>query len=336
MRRPLVLRGAAVLCGLAIAALAVLVLAAPGREEPAQATARRTGPLVVALVDGSPSGPVRGALAHRLGLLGAVAPRWAEVRADGLLDARMPDARVRALAARDAAILPVVHGSGNAVAAVLADPQLRNRVAIRTARSLDALRAGGVLLDLDDVPVARRGDLVALAATLARLIGPERTLVVDVPAATDADAAVQAAYDLRALSRSALVLLSPPPVRPVAPGVRAPLAWWRAVVARGVREAPARRLLLLLPTGAERWEGGAVRPASQAEAYRAITEDARGGPDGVAIGDASDGWVAETDRSAELKLRVARDAGVAGVVLDLHGGESTRLWALPLVDPAAR
>ncbi len=339
MRRPPVrglLRGGAALCGLAIAALAVATVLALAHEEQAEASARTAGPLVVALVDGSPAGPVRGALEHRLDRLGAVAPRWAELRPDGLLEARMPDARLRALRARGAGLLPVLHGGDAAVRAVLAAPALRNRVAIRTARSLDALGATGVVLDLDGVPGERRADLVALAQTLARLIGPGRSLVVAVPPATDADPGPQAGYDLRALSRSALVLVETAPADTTrGPVVQAPLERWREVVRRSAHEAPARRLLFALPTAGIAWEAGGVRAASQAELYPRLTEAHQQLPDGAARGTASDGWATETDRSIELKLRVVHDAGAAGVALPLAGGESTRLWSQPVISPDA-
>ena len=102
--------------------------------------------------------------------------------------------------------------------------------------------------------------------------------------------------------------------------------------------APRERVVLGIPTWGYRWQrdGGAQR-VSQAETYPALTEVARQGEDGAELqleGDAA--WV-ETDRSVELKLKVARAAKVAGIALELGGGESTHLWEAPLVglEPAA-
>jgi spore germination protein YaaH len=324
-----------------IASAGAAVLLWPQPEHHATAPpappARSTGPLVAALVSEHPDGPTRGALEHRLPHLGVVAPDWARVRKDGYFDYTTLEQSTRDLQARGARLLPVVHDPAGAIGDVLADAGRTNRLALRLAAGLKTIHADGVLLDVDDVPASGREQFPELVRTLRKLMGDEATIVVSVPASAALGWAT--GYDLRDLSRPALVLVDAygehgPDTEP---GPVASLDWFRTVVRAAVHAAPRERLLLGIPTWGYRWDRESVQRISQAQSYPLLTELAREGQDGAELqldGDAT--WV-ETDRSVELKLKVARAAKVAGIALELGGGESTHLWDAPLVglEPAA-
>ena len=307
----------------------------PPRRRP---PARATGPLVAALVSEHPDGPTRGALEHRLPHLGVVAPDWARVREDGYFDYTTLEQSTRDLQARGAQLLPVVHDPAGAIGEVLADPGRTNRLALRLAAGLKTIHADGVLLDVDDVPSSGRKAYPQLVRTLRKLLGEDATIVVSVPASAALGWAT--GYDLRDLSRPALVLVDAYGEHgpDTGPGPVASLDWFRSVVRAAVNAAPRDRLVLGIPTWGYRWQGETACCASRRrESYPALTELARQAEDGAELqldGDAT--WV-ETDRSVELKLKVARAAKVAGIALELGGGESTHLWEAPLVglQPAA-
>lgn len=332
-RRSLLAAAAAVI--LAAGAVGALQLSGDGGEPAAQAApeARQNGALVAALVPEHPDGPTRGALDHRLGHFGLVAPDWARVRADGLFDYTVLDPSTTALQVRGAKLVPVVHDPEGVIGQVLADAGRTNRLALRLAAALKTVDADGVILDVDEVPPSGRQALPALVRTLRKLLGEDATIIVSVPAAAALD--TDTGYDLRDLARPALVLVDAYGEHgpDTAPGPVASLEWFRSVVRAAVNAAPRGRLLLGIPTWGYRWRGDDVFRVSQALAYPALSETDRQAEDGAALqleGDAV--WV-ETDRSVELKLKVARAAQVAGIALELGGGESTHLWAAPLVAP---
>ena len=193
------------------------------------------------------------------------------------------------------------------------------------------------MLDVDDVPTSGREAYPQLVRTLRKLLGEEATIVVSVPASAALGWAT--GYDMRDLSRPALVLVDAYGEHgpDTDPGPVASLEWFRTVVRAAVHAAPRERLVLGIPTWGYRWNRDGVQRVSQAQSYPALTELAREAEDGAELqleGDAA--WV-ETDRSVELKLKVARAAKVAGIALELGGGESTHLWEAPLVglEPAA-
>ena len=299
--------------------------------------ARAAGPLVAALVSEHPDGPTRGALEHRLPHLGVVAPDWARVREDGYFDYTALQQSTRDLQARGARLLPVVHDPAGAIDEVLADPGLANRLALRLAAGLKTVHADGVVLDVDDVPGSGREAYPQLVRTLRKLLGEDATIIVSVPASAALGWAT--GYDLRDLSRPALVLVDAYGEHgpDTDPGPVASLEWFRTVVRAAVHAAPRERLVLGIPTWGYRWEQDGVQRVSQAQTYPALTELAREAEDGAELQlDGAATWV-ETDRSVELKLKVARAAKVAGIALELGGGESTHLWEAPLVglEPAA-
>ena len=230
-----------------------------------------------------------------------------------------------------------MHDPAGAIGDVLGDPGLANRFALRLAAGLKTIHADGVLLDVDDVPSSGRTAYPQLVRTLRKLLGEDATIVVSVPASAALGWAT--GYDLRDLSRPALVLVDAYGEHgpDTGPGPVASLGWFRGVVRAAINAAPRDRLVLGIPTWGYRWQGESVLRVSQAQSYPALTELARQGEDGAELqldGDAT--WV-ETDRSVELKLKVARAAKVAGIALELGGGESTHLWDAPLLglQPAA-
>jgi hypothetical protein len=313
-----------------------------GSEAQAGPDARR-GPLqVLALVDGRPSSAARGALDARLGSLSAVAPAWAEVAPGGFFRPRLYDGRLRDLGARGARIVPIVRDPDANLPAVLADDRAANRLARRLAAGL---RAGGhhaVFLDLATVPASARATYPTFVRTLSRLLGPGAAVYVGVPAVSGDDEAARAAgYDLRDLARPAWLVVASFDEHAEAgrPGPVASLDWYRDVVRWTLGQAPRSKVLLGVPTYGRRWvDGEAPVLRSQAEVFPRLTESDRLAEDGASVraGQAEE-WV-ETDRSVELKLRVAVDAQVAGVAVWLRGGESTRQWRAPLlgVPPGAR
>jgi hypothetical protein len=294
-------------------------------------SARADGALVVGLVTERPGGPAHGALDHRLDRFGAVAPDWARLRPDGLFEYTAIEPRLVALQSRGARLLPVVHDPDLAIGQVLADREARDRLAARLAAALQAIGADGVVLDMDEVPIAGRVAYPELVRDLRRRLGAEATIVVVAPSAAATGAA--RGYDLRDLARPAHVLIEAwgehgPSTEP---GPVASLEWFRTVVRAAVHAAPRSRILLGIPTWGYRWTAEGVVAVTQAQTYPGLTDAARAAQDGAALRiDGDEAWT-ETDRSVELKLRVARAAGVAGVGLELYGGESTHLWNMPLL-----
>jgi spore germination protein YaaH len=314
-----------------------LLKAQQGHDEVAHAgpSARADGALVVGLVTERPGGPTHGALDHRLDRFGAVAPDWARLRPDGLFDYTAIEPRLVALQSRGARLLPVVHDPDLAIGEVLANREARDRLAARLAAALQALGADGVVLDMDEVPIAGRTAYPELVRDLRRRLGEEATIVVVAPSAAATGAA--RGYDLRDLARPALVLVEAWGEHgpSTAPGPVASLEWFRTVVRAAVHAAPRSRILLGIPTWGYRWTDEGVVTVAQAETYPVLSEPLRAAEDGAPLTVGGDEAWTETDRSIELKLRVARAAGVAGVGLELIGGESTHLWNMPLLAPAS-
>ena len=142
------------------------------------------------------------------------------------------------------------------------------------------------------------------------------------------------AYDLRALARPArLLVLAWNEHGPRSePGPVASLAFWKQHAAHRAagRAALARAdgradLGLALERGAP----GPSRRRRPSSSRRRRSWRSRG-PTARASGERA--WV-ESDRSVQLKLLTARQAGIAGVALWVRGGESSATWRQPLLAP---
>ena len=96
-----------------------------------------------------------------------------------------------------------------------------------------------------------------------------------------------------------------------------------------LRAAPRSRVLMGVPTWGWQWSAAAAgaEQATQAELFPKATEPALQRPYGARVGERA--WV-ESDRSVQLKLLTAREAGIAGVALWVRGGESRRLASAAL------
>jgi len=115
------------------------------------------------------------------------------------------------------------------------------------------------------------------------------------------------------------------------PGPVASLAFWKQTLRTVLRAAPRPRVLMGVPTWGWEWVAGAgAEQATQAELFPKATQIALSRPYGARVGDRA--WV-ESDRSVQLKLLTARQAGIAGVALWVRGGESSATWRQPLLSP---
>ena len=275
-------------------------------------------------------------LEHRLPHLGVVAPDWARVREDGYFDYTTLEQSTRDLQARGARLLPVVHDPAGAIDEVLADPGRANRLALRLAAGLKTVHADGVVLDVDDVPPRAGRPTPSSCARCASCSARRRrsSSPCRPPPPWAGRRATTCATSPAPRSCSSTRTASTAPTR-------SPVPWRRW---SGSARSCAPRCT---PPRASAW-CSASRPgaiAGSRTAYSAsrrrrrtpLTELAREAEDGAELQlDGAATWV-ETDRSVELKLKVARAAKVAGIALELGGGESTHLWEAPLVglEPAA-
>jgi hypothetical protein len=325
----------------AIAVGGVAAIRASGAKHlaPAPTPAARAagGPLVMALTEPTPGGAARGALSAHLDSLGAIAPDWARLTADGTFRYTAVAPSYAALVARGERIVPVVRDPDGRAPGILSDPALRARLVTRLADALSVLGAAGVVLDIPDVPAAARRDYPELVRALAERT--RRPVYVAVPAFPNEEAShADWGYDLRDLARPATLL-----VRSFAEhdehteaGPIASLEWFRSVVRYTLQNAPRSRVVLGIADYGMTWDAfGRARRVTAASVYPRLGPDAAAQADGGQVyeGGGKVTWV-EQDRSLALKLRVAENAKVAGVAFWIRGGESSNLWQAPLVAPS--
>jgi hypothetical protein len=299
-------------------------------------TARPAGsPIVLALTATHPNSAALGSLSAHLSSIGLLAPAWLELRPAGRFAYNAEDAFTAGLTARGARLVPVLADPAHLAGALLANGPLRRRLAVRLGVALGALGARGVVLDWRDLPPASRAAYPAFVHELRVELGQASQIIVTVPPVRTLVALRRGAYDLRALSRPArlLVLAWNEHGPRSAPGPVASLAFWKKTLRTVLRAAPRSRVLMGVPTWGWRW--GAVagaQQATQAELFPKATQTALSRPYGAKVGERA--WV-ESDRSVQLKLLTAREANIAGVALWVRGGESSATWRQPLLSPGA-
>jgi spore germination protein YaaH len=189
------------------------------------------------------------------------------------------------------------------------------------------------VLDWRDLPPTARRRYPVFVHELRVQLGQSAQIVVTVAPVRTLIALRKGAYDLRALSRPArLLVLAWNEHGPRSePGPVASLAFWKRTLRTVLRVAPRSRVLMGVPNWGWRWSAAAgAEQATQAELFPAATPTALSRPYGARVGERA--WV-ESDRSVQLKLLTARQAGIAGVALWVRGGESAAIWRQPVVGP---
>ncbi len=319
------------------AAVAVASHRTPAR--PALPSARRSELQVIAFTDARPTPAARGSLSAHLASLTAVSPSWLALGANGTIRYHDADAFSRDLVTRGAALLPVLRDPEKRIASVLADTVSRKRAAGRLTVMVRALGAQGLVLDLGDVPAADRAALPAFLRDLrAGMPASSRLMLVIPPIRDAASARAHAGYDLRDLSRPAVLVLR---AWSEAAGVHTPhpiaaLGWYKQTLRYTLAHAPRSRVIVALPTWGTLWGPHGVRRRTQAELFRLARPAALAQPAGARVEQGSTvAWV-ESDRSLQLKLEVARAAQVSGIAVWVRGGESAGIWREPLLAPPTR
>jgi spore germination protein YaaH len=305
--------------------------ATPSSNLPA---ARPAGsPIVLALTATHPTSAALGSLSAHLSSIGMLSPGWLDLQPAGRFNYNAEDAFTAGLTARGARLVPVLADPSHLAGDLLADGPLRRRLAVRLSVALRALGARGIVLDWRDLPPTARAAYPTFVHELRVELGPEAQIIVTVPPVRTLVALKQGAYDLRALSRPArLLVLAWNEHGPRSePGPVASLAFWKKTLRTVLRAAPRSRILMGVPTWGWRWSAGAgAEQATQAELFPKATQTALSRPYGAKVGDRS--WV-ESDRSVQLKLLTARQANIAGVALWVRGGESSATWHQPVLEP---
>jgi spore germination protein YaaH len=297
----------------------------------------RTGQLqVIAFTQARPSSAARGSLSAHLASLSAISPSWLSLGPGGTISYRSTDAFARGLSDRGASLLPVLRDPERRISSVLAHASLRKHTALRLSVMLRALGAQGLVLDLGPVPAVDRTALPAFVRDLRAALPQSARILVVVPPITDRASQRRAAgYDLRDLSRPALLVLRAWAPKPSSDGARpiASLAWYKQTLRYTLAHAPRSRVIVALPTWGAVWSASGVAQRTQAELFRLAQPKALLQPSGARIMHADQTAYVETDRSLQLKLEVARAAHVAGVALWVRGGESAGVWREPLIRP---
>ena len=336
MRRLIALCGVLALIG---AGAAVALASRGDAARPALPAARDSELQVIAFTDARPTPPARGSLSAHLASLTAISPSWLALGPNGTVSYHDADAFSRSLATRGAALLPVLRDPGRRIARVLGSTASRKHLARRLAVMVRALGAQGIVLDLGDVPAADRAALPALLRDLREgMPASARLLLVIPPITGPASARANGGYDLRDLSRPAVLVLRAWKRQTVgqAPHPIAALGWYRRTLRYTLAHAPRARVIVAVPTWGVLWGPHAVARRTQAELFRLARPAALEQPAGTRVEqEGSVAWV-ESDRSLQLKLEVARAAQVAGVALWVRGGESTGIWREPLLAPPTR
>jgi spore germination protein YaaH len=292
-------------------------------------------PMVLALTATHPSSAALGSLSAHLSSIGLLSPAWLALQAGGRFDYNAQDAFTAGLSERGARLVPVLADPQHLAGELLTNGPLRRRLALRLSVALRALGARGVVLDWRDLPPTARRQYPVFVQELRGELGQAAEIVVSVPPVRTLIALRKGAYDLRALARPArlLVLAWNEHGPRSAPGPVASLAFWKRTLRTVLRAAPRSRVLMGVPTWGWRWRavaGGGAEQATQAELFPQATQVALSRPYGARVGEHA--WV-ESDRSVQLKLLTARQAGIAGVALWVRGGESSATWRQPLVAP---
>lgn len=217
--------------------------------------------------------------------------------------------------------------------ALLASPARIERVAGRLAAVVRTQGWDGVNVDLERV---RRGDgrgLVALVEALQARMPAERTVSVDVSAATSLRTYRDRGYRLAALARAADVvdLMTYDLHGPWSgPGPVGALGWQRRAATAALRVVPADRLQLGVAGYGYTWpRRGTGRSVTVAQARRLVARDGatarwrpRAGEWTARLGDGTVLWWSD-GRSYARRVALARDLGLRGLAI----------WRLGSADP---
>ena len=321
-----------------VALLAAAITAGAASAADSSATlprARPAGtPMVLALTATHPSSAALGSLSAHLSSIGLLSPAWLELQPNGRFGYNAEDAFTAGLTQRGARLVPVLADPEHLAGELLTNGPMRRRLAVRLNVALRALGARGVVLDWRDLSPAARAQYAIFVHELRVELGPRAQIVVTVPPMRTMLAIKHGAYDLRALARPArLLVLAWNEHGPRSePGPVASLAFWKSTLRTVLRAAPRSRVLMGVPTWGWQWSATAgAEQATQAELFPKATELALSRPYGARVGERA--WV-ESDRSVQLKLLTAREAGIAGIALWVRGGESSATWRQPLLVPA--
>jgi spore germination protein len=313
-----------------------LCAATAGASTPSSSlpSARPAGaPTVLVLTATHPTPAALGSLSAHLSSIGMISPGWLALQGDGRFNYNAADSFTAGLTARGARLVPVLADPEHLAGELLANGPLRRRLALRLSVALHALGARGVVLDWRDLPPTARSKYPTFVHELRVELGPQAQIIVTVPPVRTLISLRKGAYDLRALARPArLLVLAWNEHGPRSePGPVASLAFWKQTLRTVLRAAPRPRVLMGVPTWGWEWVAGAgAEQATQAELFPRATQIALSRPYGARVGDRA--WV-ESDRSVQLKLLTARQAGIAGVALWVRGGESSATWRQPLLSP---
>jgi spore germination protein len=329
-----------------VAALAVVgaggavALASHGSaSKQAMLPAARTGGLqVIAFTDATPTPAARGSLSAHLGSLDAISPALFALGANGTIAYRDTNAFAQGLAARGAALYPVLRDPQRRIAQVLARTATRKRTALRLGAMVRALGAQGLVLELGHVPAADRSALPAFLRDIRANLPAHAQLLLVIPPIGDAKTARgEAGYDLRDLSRPATLVLQAFGGRGHAAGPHpiAALGWYKRVVRYTLAHAPRSRVIIELPTWGAVWGPSGAARDTQSTLFHLAKPAALVAPNGARVVLNGHVGYVESDRSLQLKLEVARAAHVAGIALWVRGGESTGVWREPLIAPPA-
>ena len=267
---------------------------------------------MLALTATHPSSAALGSLSAHLSSIGLLSPAWLELQPNGRFNYNAEDAFTAGLTQRGARLVPVLADPEHLAGELLANGPMRRRLAVRLNVALRALGARGVVLDWRDLSPAARAQYAIFVHELRVELGPRAQIVVTVPPMRTMLALKHGAYDLRALARPArLLVLAWNEHGPRSePGPVASLAFWKSTLRTVLRAAPRSRVLMGVPTWGWQWSATAgAEQATQAELFPKATELALSRPYGARVGERA--WV-ESDRSVQLKLLTAREAGIAG------------------------
>ena len=217
-------------------------------------------PIVLALTATHPTSAALGSLSAHLSSIGMLSPAWLELQPGGRFNYNAADAFTAGLTARGARLVPVLADPEHLAGELLANGPLRRRLAVRLSVALRALGARGVVLDWRDLPPTARAQYPTFVHELRVELGQPAQIIVTVPPVRTLIALKRGAYDLRALSRPArLLVLAWNEHGPRSePGPVASLAFWKQTLRTVLRAAPRSRVLMGVPTWG--WHWSAVAP----------------------------------------------------------------------------
>lgn len=217
---------------------------------------------------------------------------------------------------------------------LLSSPAKTDRVARRVAGVVRRQGWDGVNVDLELVRRTDAGGLVRLLRRLQELMPPRKTVSIDVSASTTLQAYRAHGYRLRAIGRTAdvVVLMAYDMHGPTwsGPGPIGPLKWQRQAIAAARRAVPADRIDLGVAGYGYSWpESGTGRSLSVATARRLVERDGARAVWHPAYGE----WSARLStgtvlwwsdgRSWKLRAELAASRGLHGLALWRLGSADT-------------